>query len=145
MPGIFTATLTAWAQQSQQRMEAIVKGSISNVIYQASVPVGKGGNMPVDTGFLRASGQISFDGMPSGNGVNPAQNGGQASFDFDESAYQLTIAKMTIGKAVYWGWTAEYATYQEEKRAFLRLAVQNWQEIVNQQTSLAQEATSNDH
>ena len=33
---------------------------------------GEGGRMRVDTGFLRASGQLSFNGMPTGPSIKPA-------------------------------------------------------------------------
>lgn len=80
--------------------------------------------MPIDTGFLRASGQASLIGLPVGPS-NQAEPPGQ----FD---YAFTIAQMHVGDTLWFGWTAEYAKYMEFRYGFMRLAAQNWSAIVNQ-------------
>lgn len=127
--GNFTATVEAWAAESAERMSAIAKASIQDVIDDASKAKGKGGNMPIDTGFLRASGQISFNGMPTGpTRPEPAQ----ANYSDGSAVGNVTVqlAKFKLGQTVFFGWTANYAVIQEAKNAFLRLAVQNWKYIV---------------
>lgn len=119
----FDAQVKAWAQKCDRRMGAIFKESAQRVIEIAQTPVGAGGKMPIDTGFLRASGQASLSGWPSGPS---RQDEGMGQFD-----YTLTIAGARLGSTIYWGWTAEYATNMEEKYAYMRSAAQQWQGIVS--------------
>lgn len=119
----FSAQVAAWANKSERRLEAIFKESAQRLIEQAQTPRGAGGKMPVDTGFLRASGQASLTGWPSGPS---RQDEGMGAFD-----YTVTIAGARLGTTIYWGWTAEYAPYMEERYAFARSAAQNWNGIVS--------------
>jgi hypothetical protein len=96
--------------------------SIQDVIAAAQTPVAKGGNMPVDTGFLR-------------NSLVSGLNGGFENAGPD--AYAVTIAQMDSGDVARFGWTAEYAEHQEygtskmTGRHFAGSAVARWQEFVN--------------
>jgi hypothetical protein len=84
--------------------------------------------MRVDTGFLRASGQASLDGMPSG----PARGEATGNYEFDPNVSTLVIARAKLGGKIWFGWTANYARPREAKDAFLRMAVQRWKSIVSQ-------------
>jgi hypothetical protein len=126
----FGAQVNAWARKSERRLEAIFKESAQRVIEQAQTPRGAGGNMPVDTNFLRASGQASLTGWPSGPS---RQDESPGQFD-----YSITIAGARIGQTIYFGWTAEYARYMEQRYSFMRSAAQNWGSIVNAVTREAQ-------
>lgn len=112
-------------------MEAVVKQSVQDLINDVQTPTAKGGRMRVDTGFLRASGQASLNGMPTGPSQKPS---GEAKYDDGSdvpTSVVLTIAKMKLGESIWFGWTANYAKYREAHDAFLRLGVQRWQQIVD--------------
>lgn len=124
----FHAQVDEWVKRSQKRMERVAKTATLSVIEEAQTPVAKGGNMRVDTGFLRASGQVSLDGMPSGP-TRPPEDGEKVSAsDVDTIA---TIGKAQLGDTIWWGWTANYAKYREVFDGFLGLAVQKWQDHVD--------------
>lgn len=122
--GRFTASVAAFGSMATRRATAIVRESSQRLIEQAQTTRGNGGNLPIDTGFLRASGQASLAGLPYG----PSQQG-EAMGQFD---YTFVIAQMQLGNTLWFGWTANYAIFMEFKYGFMRLAAQNWQSIVNQ-------------
>lgn len=113
-------------------MIALARQSIQDVIDDAQVPVAKGGRMRVDTGFLRASGQGSLSGMPSGpvRGDNKQPN----SYDYDPSVTVLQLGNFQLGNIFYFGWTANYAQIREVYDGFLAVAVQNWPTYVAKNT-----------
>jgi hypothetical protein len=121
MSGKFTAQINAWSEKAKRNMALVVKQSAQDVFEIAQTPVAKGGNMPVDTGFLRNS-LIS--------GLN-----GNGSFEGADS-YVLAIAEMEMGDVMIGGWTAAYAVHQEygttsmAGRFYMRGAAQQWQGIV---------------
>jgi hypothetical protein len=135
MAGKFTAAVDAWVKKSDARMRAVVKESAQRVIAEAQTvgpsvanpSGGEGGKMPVDTGFLRASMAISFDGMPSGAG----QGSAKAKYHFDAGSVTLKLSGVELGKTIYAGWTATYASFAEVQYGFMRSAAQNWQGIVS--------------
>lgn len=102
-------------------MELVVKQSAQDVGDLAQRPVAKGGNMPVDTGFLRNSLVAGLNGTTGLSGPD---------------AYVLAIAGMELGDSVMFGWTANYARYVEygtrgrAGRFFMLSAAQEWQAIV---------------
>lgn len=117
----FTAQIAAFAEDAKRKMELVVKQSAQDVGDLAQLPVAKGGNMPVDTGFLRNSLVAGLNGTTSLNGPD---------------AYVLAIAGMELGDSVLFGWTANYARYVEygtqgrAGRFFMLNAAQQWQAIV---------------
>lgn len=123
---IFVAEVDAIILQTQKRIDALIRQSVNDVIDDAQIPVAKGGRMRVDTGFLRASGQLSLTGMPQG----PVRGDPKGSYDFDAAKVEVQLAGVTAGQTIFWGWTAGYAAYREAKDGFLAGAVQKWQTIV---------------
>jgi hypothetical protein len=122
----FTAEVNKFVAKSQKAMEAVFKQSAQDVILEAQTPMAKGGNMRIDTGFLRASGKASINRLPIGATTNFGSN-----VEWDDNITVLTINKAKIGDAVVFGWTANYAQYRENQDGFVRLAAQNWGQIVN--------------
>lgn len=118
----FTAQVEAFAELTKAKLELVVKQSAQDVFEIAQRPKAQGGNMPVDTGFLRNSFVSGLNGATSLSGPD---------------AYVASIAGMELGDSVFGGWTAEYARYVEygtSKMAgsFYALnAAQQWQAIVN--------------
>jgi len=121
MAKTFTAQINDWSDKAKRNMTLVVRQSAQDVFEIAQTPVAKGGNMPVDTGFLRNSLIAGLNGSTSLTGPN---------------AYVMAIAKMDAGDTMIGGWTAEYAAAQEygaqgrAGRFFMRGAAQQWQAIV---------------
>jgi hypothetical protein len=116
----FTQQVNAWIDKAERRIDKVIKQSAADVFAEAQRPVAEGGNMPVDTGFLRASLQTD--------------SGGSASSGPD--SYLLAIAGMQPGDPITGVWTAEYARHVEygargrPPRRFVGQAAAQWPEIV---------------
>lgn len=126
----FIASVDDWIKKSEARIEYVAKEATSRVINEAQKPVSKGGNMRVDTGFLRNSGMASIGVLPSGQETNLNPDLKLLDYDFAESA--ITINKWKVGEVLYFGWVANYARYRENKDGFMRRAAQNWQQHVKE-------------
>lgn len=126
----FTTQLDAWVKKTDQRVEAVFKQSFQRLVDEAQTPVAKGGNMRVDTGFLRNSGQASIGSLP----IGPDKNLGTPQPEWSNSEVAVTVNRLKLGQTIFFGWTANYAIHRENKDGFVRLASQNWQTIVNQVT-----------
>lgn len=129
----FSAQTDDWIAETEERIEATFKHSAQYVIDLMQLPVGKGGNMPIETGFLRASLQVSIHQPYPANLPNPG-----VSKDWNQSEMIMAIANLEIGGTIYATYTAEYAGHVEygargrPGRGFRRLAAQQWPQIVNQ-------------
>lgn len=122
----YSAKVDAWIGKSRQRMLAVFRSSVQQVINDAQLPAAKGGNMRVDTGFLRASGAASLTGVPSG----PSRADASGSFEYDAGSVDLVILGAGLRDTIWFGWTAQYARAREKEDGFLRLAAQGWQQAV---------------
>lgn len=122
----FTATVDEFVKQTQKRLQALFIASTVDLIEFVQTPVAKGGKMRVDTGFLRASGQYSFTGMPAG----PARGEPDKKYKYDAVA-QVDLANVRLGQTIWFGWTANYARYREAYDGFLISGIQKWQSIVD--------------
>lgn len=129
----FSASVAAWVKKSKRRMEAVAIGSAQDVAKGVTTPVAKGGNMRVDTGFLRASLMASTTQMPSINPyARPASDAPPGSYAPTEDDVALVIAGWSAGReTLFLGFTASYARPREYKDGFVRLEAQRWQETVN--------------
>lgn len=112
----FTAVTKAFGDKSNLAMLAIFRESAQRIAHEASVPRAQGGNMPVDTGFLRNSIRGSTSSMPGS----------------ESEAVEIAILSAQLGDTLYIGWTANYAIYMEARYGYMRLAAQNWKAIVNE-------------
>lgn len=135
--GSFAATVGAWVEDKPALCEAIYKLSVQRVLSAAQYD----GNMPVATGFLRASLTVDL-----GLGV-PAMTykpDGIATFTYDETAVNLTVNGATIDTPVTAAWTANYArpvnygARGRPGRKFRDLAAQRWPSIVAEVSREAQ-------
>lgn len=128
MAQTLVADIEKLIEKTERNMTALVRQSMSDLVDEAQTPVAKGGKMRVDLGFLRASGQLSLTGMPSGLTRAPKDSG---NFSYDSSNVEIQLGKWKLGTTIYFGWTAEYAIYREAYDGFLSSAVQNFQSIVD--------------
>lgn len=125
----FVAPIDNFVRVSLERMAAVHKEATKRTIDIAQTPMAKGGRMRIDTGFLRASGQVSLTGMPTGpTRGNP--DDGKNVYQSNEPQIAIVIAGAKLGSTIFFGWTAAYALARESKDAFLRLAVQQWPQTV---------------
>lgn len=103
------------------RLEAVAKESLADVVQEMQTPRDRGGRLPVDTGRLRES-------LASGKG-NAL---GQPAAD----SYVSVISTMQLGDVVRFGYTAPYAYAQEVGTAttsgnhFMGAAAARWPAIV---------------
>ena len=102
-------------------------------------PQAKGGNMPVDTGFLRNSLVTEIEG-----GSVVARPGTDAEGG-DGDSYVLGIAGAEFGRDIQFGYTAVYARAQEygtyapagTPKAFVSNAARKWRGYVRQAANRA--------
>jgi hypothetical protein len=114
--------------KTEKRMTALARESIQRTVDIAQTPTGKGGRMRVDTGFLRASGQGSFNGMPSG--PIRGERSEKGAYDNGNKPTVLQLEKLRLGSTFFFGWTANYAKYREAFDGFLESAIQRWPDTV---------------
>lgn len=119
----FSATVDAWVLKSRQRLEAVLKTSAQFVIEDVVL------RTPVDTGYLRASLTVSFDGpLP----MRGEQGDGYAAPD-----YSLAIAGAGLGDTIFASFIANYAAHVEYGArgrsgvGMVRLSAQAWPQHVN--------------
>lgn len=90
----FIADVEAFKRLTKDKMLQVAKQSAQDVIRIAQTPVAQGGNLPVDTSFLRNSLVTSLDGQEVAQGADTTT---------------LGIAQMELGDTIRFAWTAEYA------------------------------------
>lgn len=122
----FSATVDAFVMETKKRLRALFIASTVDLIEFVQTPVAKGGKMRVDTGFLRASGQYSFNGMPSG----PMRGDPEKKYTYN-AVGQVDLVNVELGQTIWFGWTANYAKYREAYDGFLISGIQRWQSIVD--------------
>lgn len=120
----FSMTVKKWADATNEKIETVLKEAVNDTINIAQLSTAKGGLMHVDTGFLRASGQPSFSGLPSG----PVR--GDPGGNYSAPSYAITLSKLKVGTTIYFGWTANYAKHREYHDGFLANAMSKWQATV---------------
>jgi len=123
----FTAQIKAFADRTEEKIEAVIKQSAQEVFSIAQTPKAQGGRMPVDTGFLRNSLIASLNGSTVGGGAD---------------AYVMAVAGAEIGDTIFAGWTANYARFMEYGTSktpanfYMLNAAQQWQAIVARNAEL---------
>ncbi len=133
-----TAQTTEFVASTIARMRALALQSTQELIDEVQTPVGKGGKMRVDTGFLRASGQLSLTGMPSGPSIGRKRAATDPEGALLYETQDIAVAQIQgfeLGQTIYFGWTANYAKYREAYDGFLIAGIQNWQSIVDRVTA----------
>ena len=134
MTDSFSKQIEAIVNKNIKVLEAVAKQSIQDVVNRsqlqgpsvANPSGGKGGDMPVDTGFLRASGAGSLEGMPSGPSSNPQK----LPHKYSDNSVVSALANLKLGDTFYFGWTADYALKTNVRYGFMDKAIQNWQGYV---------------
>lgn len=140
----FMSQISDFVRETQERIDAVFKLSTERVIEKMQLPVAQGGNMPVDTNFLRASGRASINAPLPLDAVPPKE---KTPVPYSTAAYSLIIQGAKLGDTIYFCYTAVYAarinygfegqdslgrTYNQAGRQFVGLAAQQWNSIVNE-------------
>lgn len=121
----FEAAVSTWVKKAKWRQEAVFKESAQRVIETAQEPVSEGGNMPTQTGYLRSSGRATL-----GEPAFPVTFNPGGTFAGGNEQFTAVIAGATINSTISFIYTANYAVFVEARRGFVKLAVQQWNQIV---------------
>jgi hypothetical protein len=130
----FSAQVADWVKANQTAMTSIFRKSCERVNEEMEKTRAEGGNMPVDTGFLRASIQASKEAMPKIR--EDAKPVAGTKYTYDSGPINLVINTLELGETLYTGFTAAYSahvnygTSKTPARLFVELAAQQWPEIV---------------
>ena len=133
----FSVQVDNFIAKSRRRRTAVLRTAAQMVVKEMQTPIAKGGRLPVDTGFLKNSLVTELDG-----GAPIATPGTDAEGGRGDS-YVLGIAGLDWGKSILFGYTANYARYQEygtsrqQPRAFVSGAARKWRGYVRQAANRA--------
>lgn len=141
----FDAQVHDMIRRNVALMGMLVPEATQDMINEMQRTKGNGGKMPVDTGFLRASGRLSLTGMPTGPTRPPTKAApkikglrGAAKRSHENKRAQLyrsaestNITGFKLGASIFWGWTAIYARRQDLYNGFYSTNVRNWQKFVD--------------
>lgn len=124
--------LETMANNEQDKMLAVLKQSIKDLVEDANTTVSDGGRMRVDTGFLRSSGVAALNEIPKGPKEGRKRNSGEIGilYSYDSGPINVILAKMKLTDKFYFGWSAWYAEVRESYDGFLSAAIQKWNQIV---------------
>lgn len=128
----FEVQIDKFVKATKEKMLAVVKNSIQDVVNDAQTPVEQAGKMPVDTGFLRASASAALNQLPQGETLGRKREKGETGvlYQYSGDFLPLVLGKMKIGDTFYFGWAAVYANKQNMYHGFLDSAVDKWAETV---------------
>jgi hypothetical protein len=90
----FMADVSRFVDLTSRDLLNVAKQSLQDVIEDAQTPVARGGNMPVDTGFLRNSLTVEVRGSQVAEGGD---------------SFTLGIAQLELGDPISFAWVASYA------------------------------------
>ncbi len=122
----FSAVVDDWVNAVPERVEAVRKQAFQETIKIAQKPRAKGGNMRVDTGFLRASGQVTLNTPLLTTEANPYKPGKGVQVRYNNMDVSVKIASATPKDKMYFSYTANYAVPRERKDGFVRVAAAQW-------------------
>ncbi len=116
----FIADVEAFTRLTKAKLLAVAKQSIQDTVRVAQTTVAQGGDMPVDTGFLRNSLVVELRGAEVGTGAD---------------SYILGLSAFQLGDPFQVAWSAEYALARHynmnaEGSLWRDKAAQQWQGIV---------------
>lgn len=133
----FAATVSAWATQSEKRLEATYRRSVELLADEMRETKPAGGRVPFMTGNLARSLMASTQGMPQG-----AEGAAVFLKDYDVG---VVTATLKLDQPVWLGYQAIYArrqnygfvgadvlgrVYNQAGSYFVEGAIANWQQIV---------------
>lgn len=130
MTKTFEITVEDWVAKSKEVTDAIIKESTQRIVNEIRTPRARGGNMPVDTGFLRASVTVQINTLSAPVTMNPNRKMKHP----DSTQWVINLAQAEAGDIIFVAFTANYAVFMEARYGFVRLGIQNFQQHVNAAT-----------
>ncbi len=138
--GAFSAKVSAWVKETKARRDAVYRGSAKEIVALMQTPRSQGGNLRVDTGFLRSSlVATTSSNLPS---VTLKPDGIDA-FPYDAGPINLVINGAEISEPITVVYTANYARPREygangqPPDRWVALAAQRWPQVVDQECAKA--------
>lgn len=113
-------------KESAQRLVAVMQTPGPSV---ANPDGGRGGALPIDTGFLRTSLQAVIGSSPPVSRDRPSED---LTYSYDAGEVNLVIAMAGIEDTITVAYTANYARFANYRYQFVGLAVQRWPGIVGE-------------
>jgi hypothetical protein len=129
----FGAAVSKWCMESEARMKAVRNIAIEEMVEDMQKPVGAGGSMPVDVGFLRASFVAAKGAVRLPATFKPE---GPGRYSYNGSELSLVLATAKADETITLGWTANYAAHANygsrgrPGRLFMELGMQRWPQYV---------------
>jgi len=124
----FIADVSRFSRLTKEKMLRVARQSLQDVVRIAQRTVADGGDMPVDTGFLRNSLVTEVGGSRVGEGGD---------------SYILGISALELGEPFIVAWAAEYAVKRHYSVGvgqggglWRDRAAQQWSRIVEQNAKL---------
>lgn len=117
----------------QEKMLNVLRNSIQDFIEEANKPLGEGGKMHVDTGFLRSSGVGAINEIPKGEIEGRKRELGEKGVLYQSNPSGQVLPLLTRLKpddVFYYGWTARYAGIRELYDGFQESACDKWETFV---------------
>jgi len=138
----FDRDINKLADRYKRRMRAVVQESTQRTVAMAqevgpsvaNPDANAGGRMPVDTGFLRASGGAALESPPTGPTKN--QTGAKVTGQVSGQPLPVILSTWQPGQDIYWGWTASHARFMESRYGFARGAAEKWPDTVKEVTRI---------
>lgn len=128
----FSAQIAAEVAQIKNGLEMVVRQSTQDLADEIDRPVAQGGNMPVDTGYLRNSRVMVLNGPPPAMTTKPKDYNNTSA----PPAAELVLAGFEIGDTIGLYYTAAHGPAQEygargrAGRGFIRQGAQKWASFV---------------
>jgi hypothetical protein len=136
MANDFAAQVEDWCKNSEVLLEAVFRESAQRVFEVMTLARGLGGNLPVDTGYLRASIQASKTAPAP---IDPSSKGNAgAKYAFNPGPINMVINDAKLGETVFvtvtasYGPHVEFGTSKQPAALFVEQAAQQWPQIVAQ-------------
>ncbi|MFN3352501.1 MAG: hypothetical protein ACK4Z5_02740 [Brevundimonas sp.] len=135
-PSMATVAMAVATGQGLGKVKADGSRGVSRRAFGPIANPGGSGNLPVDTGFLRAS-LVVGRGTLNVPTTTPPENGPQ-SYSWDPGDVTFAISGASISDPIEARYTAAYARVAEyggknrKARRFVALAAQQWQGVVTQ-------------
>jgi len=128
--GPFSQKVSDFAAKAKSRPTAVFREATKELLREAQTPQKAGGNMPSESGYLRASNRVSLQSSPMPVAGNKPVKGQRYSYSSGNANRVIDSAR--LGKdTIYIGWIAVYGRVAEARFGFARLAAQNWRSIVD--------------
>lgn len=138
---VVSAQVDAKIAEVRRLIEATYQRAVDLTVEEMQRPVSEGGNMPTDTGFLRASMvaqlgdklTVTMQDLPEWARRRKAKGDEKPAliFAFNGEPVNLVIKRAGLEPIVV-GWSARYARHVQYKTRFRDLAIQRWPQFVDQ-------------